>query len=217
MKNLVKVAMPLVVGLATQVYGQIVTFDFASSLNATTVDTDLSSSAFSSPLGTVQISSQRAQLSAGAGVYAQTSDLNTALAGSSYFEFTVTPDLGFQFTPTGFSFEIVSPGLGGVGGAALFAVAVNGSVSGVSISDGGDIPTAFGSPRSATFTGIQDLTSATTFRVYVYNADADGGTVRFDNLSLSGTVSAVPEPTHVAMASALGLVGFGLYRRSRKA
>jgi hypothetical protein len=215
MKNLVKVALPLVIGLATQVHGQIVTFDFSSSLNATTVDADLSSSALGSGLGSPAVSSGRAQINSSG--WATTADLNTALAGSSYFEFTVTPDLGFQFTPTGFSFDIGNPTIGGISSAALFAVAVNGSATGVSISNSGDIFEGNPAARSATFTGIQNLTSATTFRIYIYDASADAsGTIRLDNLSLTGTVSAVPEPAHVAMASALGLVGFGLYRRSRK-
>jgi len=218
MKNVVKIAIPLFVGLATQVYGQIVTFDFASSLSPTSVDSNVAASALGTalPTGTLAVSSGRAQINSTS--WATTSDVNTALAGSSYFEFTVTPNLGFQFTPTGFSFEIGNPTIGGISSSALFAVAVNGSATGVAISNSGDIFEGNPAARSATFTGINDLTSATTFRIYVYDASADSsGTIRLDNFSLTGTVSAVPEPTHVALASALGLVGFGLYRRSRKA
>lgn len=57
------------------------------------------------------------------------------------------------------------------------------------------------------------LTSSLEFRIYGFAAESGSGTWRIDNVQLSGTLTAVPEPHEYALAASLGLLGFAGYRR----
>ena len=62
----------------------------------------------------------------------------------------------------------------------------------------------------------QNLTAPLTFRIYDYNPANSGGAGPddgFSNLLLTGTVTAVPEPTTLAILGIGGLALIGLRRR----
>lgn len=61
---------------------------------------------------------------------------------------------------------------------------------------------------------LSAITAQTTFRMNAYNASAGGGTLRVDDVTIRGNVTAIPEPTTYAMA--LGLVALaGVMTRRR--
>lgn len=65
-------------------------------------------------------------------------------------------------------------------------------------------------------TGFQNLTSGLTFRIYSYSPGA-GSSVDYDDLTVNGSVVAVPEPSTLAGLIALTLLGavIGFRRRMR--
>jgi peptidase C25-like protein len=119
--------------------------------------------------------------------------LAESIAGNDYIQFIVTPNAGFSFTPTSlvFSFDHSATGPGSLtlrSSADSFATDL-GSVTGLAAS----ITT-----NTITISGLTNLTTATTFRLYGYGATAAAGTGGFDvasnvdNVVLNGTTAAIP-------------------------
>ena len=148
--------------------------------------------------------------------------LAEAVAGNDYIQFVITPLSGATFTPTSFDFTWDRSSTGpssatlrsSFDGFASDLGTVTGMVS------GGFATTT---TRTITITGLTDLSVATTFRLYGYGATATGGTGGFDigtnavNVQLSGTASAIPEPsTYAAIFGALALVGTVWHRRRQR-
>lgn len=69
---------------------------------------------------------------------------------------------------------------------------------------------------------LNDLTGTIAFRIYGYNAEGTGGTWRLANhsseggLVLNGSLTAVPEPTTIALISLAAAGGAGSYWRKRR-
>ena len=59
------------------------------------------------------------------------------------------------------------------------------------------------------------LTSAVTFRFYGWNAEADSGTFSIDNVNIIGSVTVVPEPSTLALATLGGVACLFALRRKR--
>ena len=146
------------------------------------------------------------------------STLAEAISGNSYIEFTITPTNGYSFSVTSFSFiwDFSSTGPKSV---ALFS-----SIDSYSTSLGSvvDMTTSTSTVRAISISGITNQVTAVTFRLYGYSATAAAGTGGFDttsanttpNVSLSGSVALVPEPSSLAL---LGIGGaFVLYRKRRR-
>lgn len=137
---------------------------------------------------------------------------STAIAANSYWEFTVKPADGQNMDLTDLQFDAARGG-GGVPRGWAFETSVDG-FGATTIIQQADLPTA--RPNWTHYTidlsaaKFQNLTTATTFRVYVYSP-ASGSTVEFDNVSLNGTIA--PEPATLAL---MGLGGLALVRRRRK-
>ena len=119
--------------------------------------------------------------------------LAESIAGNDYIQFIVTPNGGFSFTPTSlvFSWDHSSTGPASVtlrSSVDSFSTDL-GSVTGLAAS----ITTG----NTITISGLTDLTTATTFRLYGYGATATGGTGGFDtassvvNVQLNGSTAAV--------------------------
>ncbi|GAB4340447.1 MAG: hypothetical protein OHK0038_19940 [Flammeovirgaceae bacterium] len=112
---------------------------------------------------------------------------STSLDATDYFEFTLTPNSGYEIDFTSFTFDERRSGTG------VRAWAVRSSVdSYASDISSGTIPdnTNFRN-QSVDLSGAsyQNITTAITFRIYGYNAEASGGTWRIDNLTVNGTVN----------------------------
>jgi hypothetical protein len=115
-----------------------------------------------------------------------------AIAGNNYIQFIVTPNSGFSFTPTSLVFSWDKSGTTGPLNVALRSSADSyatdlGTVTGITAG-------AFAT-NTITISGLTNLTSATTFRIYGYGATATGGTGGFDvgsnivNVTLNGSTA----------------------------
>lgn len=118
--------------------------------------------------------------------------ITEAVAGNDYIEFIVTPNSGFTFTPTSLVFSWDRSASGPQN------VALRSSVDGYAANLGTVLlmPAAISSGNTITISGLTNLNSATTFRLYGYGATATGGTGGFDigsnvvNVVLNGTTAA---------------------------
>lgn len=117
--------------------------------------------------------------------------LAESITGNDYIQFTVTPNSGFSFTPTSFVFywdrsETGPPNVAlrsSVDGYAADLGTVTGMVSGGS---------ATTTARTITITGLSNITTATTFRLYGYGATGTTGTGGFDQpTALPGFVNVI--------------------------
>lgn len=149
-----------------------------------------------------------------------------SFANGDYIQFTVTPLGGATFTPTSFNFYWDRSSAGPT------SVALRSSVD----SFASNIGTVTGLTSGGTFslstiaiTGLTNLSSATTFRLYGFGGmNAISGTGGFDsqttpidlsgaaNVYLAGSVSVIPEPSAAAaIFGALALAGVVTSRRRR--
>lgn len=118
-----------------------------------------------------------------------------AVAGNDYIQFVVTPNSGFSFTPTSFVFNWERSSTGPTN------LSLRSSIDSFS-TDLGVIAGMAESITSNTITisGLSNISTATTFRIYGYGATATTGTGGFDidsnvvNVTLNGTVSSTCVP-----------------------
>ena len=120
--------------------------------------------------------------------------ITEAVTGNDYIQFVVTPNAGFSFTPTSFVFRW-DRSASGPSNVALRST-VNGFASDLGTVTGmvsGGVATT--TDRTITITGLTNITTATTFRIYGYGATAITGTGGFDcaaslnNVVLNGTTA----------------------------
>jgi hypothetical protein len=123
--------------------------------------------------------------------------LSEAVAGNDYIQFVVTPNSGYTFTPTSFSF------IWDFSGTGPRSVALRSSADGFT----NDIGTLTNMSASATaiktipITSLTNVSSTTTFRLYGFGASAAGGAGGFDtnsnqnNVILYGTTAELTGPT----------------------
>lgn len=122
--------------------------------------------------------------------YTNPSTIADAVGGNEYIEFTVTPNAGFSFTPTSFVFNWDKSGTGPQN------VVLRSSADGYVADLGTVAPTgAITVQNTITISGLTNLTTATTFRLYGYGATGAAGTGGFDisssvvNVQLNGTTA----------------------------
>lgn len=157
-----------------------------------------------------------------------------AVANDRYFEFTVTPTAGNQVTLATLSFNygaVTSTGVLPQAGAPITPMfQVRSSVDNFSASIGDTTAIVFGQSTSdvsksfsvslSSLGGFSELTTTTTFRIYGYfgtGTPGYGDSLRLDNVNLTGTVAAVPEPSSAALgAGALALFGSAAVVRRRR-
>ena len=151
------------------------------------------------------------------------STLAEAILGNNFIEFTVAPLTGFQFTATSFDFIWDRSSTGPA------AVALRSSIDSFTADLGQLTALPQPNPGASTFTaipiaGLNNIASATTFRLYGFNTTAITGTGGFDtvtgtltpNVIFNGDVTAVPEPSSMALIGMIGVAGV-VYRQRRLA
>jgi hypothetical protein len=211
-----------VVGCACLIAGaaasaQVVVYNFGTTGSPTTSATaaapGLTASVFSGNLGTPATGGTSPLYSAGSGgSYFSASTWTGTAPGNNYFQFTLTPDFGQELDITGLTFGYRATATGPT--AFTVRSSADGYVSDlISGSITGD--STWHDSGALAFT-LSDLDQATTFRIYGSGASSTLGTFRIDDVTLSGSVSAVPEPsTYALMFGFVVLVGAGL-RRARR-
>jgi hypothetical protein len=118
-----------------------------------------------------------------------------ALSTSNYIQFTVTPNSGFSFSPTSFVFSW-DRSAGGPSNVALRS-SVDGYASNLgTVAVAASLNTGY----TISIVGLNNLTTATTFRLYGYGATGATGTGGFDcglsayNVILNGTTASTAQP-----------------------
>ncbi|EIQ00524.1 PEP-CTERM putative exosortase interaction domain-containing protein [Opitutaceae bacterium TAV1] len=151
-------------------------------------------------------------------------DVATTLANGDYITFTVTPLAGSALTLSTISFTAGTSNNNTPRSFYLFSSATGFEPGDLLLSDGN--ASAGGTMRlrndgelsqySVTLTSpaFANITGPTEFRIYIQtgltNQELD-----FGNLTLEGSVSAVPEPSNLALLVAFGALGLVVLRRRR--
>lgn len=148
----------------------------------------------------------------------QGADTAAAFANNGYFSFTVTPDSGFEMDLTSLDFLVAT---GGTTETRLYEI--RSDLTGVTSLAGPVSPTGTRADGKAgmdvvsiDLTGIsalQNLTSAVTFQFITATTGNFNASLEWDDISLNGTVSAVPEPSTYAIFAGLLALGLVMVRR----
>lgn len=148
---------------------------------------------------------------------ASPSTLANAISQDDYIEFTVTPTDGAAFTPAGLVFSWDHSATGP--DSLALRSSADGFASDLGVISG--LATGITTGNTITLSGLTDISSALTFRLYGFGATNASGTGGFDvasnsvNVQLNGTVSAIPEPsTYAAILGGGALAGAWFRRRA---
>ncbi len=164
------------------------------------------------------------------GDYTDPNNEASVIAADDYFEFTITPALGYQMSLDSFSFDYYAQDVdANKGPAPFFKSFVRSDVDSYATTLGsetltnvyGTVAADTGDSATSNVVATLDssfdaLTGLATFRVYLtdgVNMGSDLLIHRVDNVQIDGTVSLIPEPASIAL---LGLAGVGLIGRRRR-
>ena len=195
------------------------TVETAPGFAPTIFGTGLTATPVSDPMGTVGIEiSSAATTPPGAPFLRLDPQGNSttpaaAIAGNKYFEFTLAPDAGYQFTLDSIAFDVTRGGGSTPRGYVLRSSVDNftADLAGSALTTARPTYTPVSVTLGSTYT---DLTTPVTFRFYNY-APAAGNSIDYDNISLSGTITAVPEPGILALGALGGLALIASTKRWR--
>lgn len=133
-----------------------------------------------------------------------------AVTANKYFTFTVNADAGNELDLSDLTFLVARGGGGTPRGYTVRSSADNFAAN-LGTADVGTVRPDFSSVTiPLTDAAFQDLSSI-TFRIYSHAPNA-GNSVDYDNITVNGTVSVVPEPAALS-AVALGTLLIGRRRR----
>lgn len=213
-------AIPLLLlagALAVRLPAQLVVYGFgptsAPTTSPTFLDPNLAASAFAGLAGGASTGTGTPLFTAGSGgAFFTASGWNGPAPGPNYFEFTLTPVTGFEFETTAVSFGYRATSSGPTAFAVRASIDAFSSdlASGTLLADvtwrsAGALPVTLGA-----------LGSATTFRIYASGASSGLGTLRVDDVTVAGSMSAVPEPgAWGALAGGAALAVAAIRRRTR--
>ena len=130
-----------------------------------------------------------------------------------YIQWTVSAEAGYQLNLTSLDFQSARGGTGGTRGFEIYGLVGGTPTIGDLLkdvdNDSGTRETPTAQSIDLSDAGFQGINSI-TFRYY---ALATEGTMEFNEMSLSGTVTTVPEPSSTAL---IGLGGLALILRRRR-
>lgn len=126
-----------------------------------------------------------------------------------YFTFTIDPDSGYAFSGTSLAFDAR---VTDSGPQTLSLFSSHGGFENEIVSFTNTNGILFGT-YEADITSIVTSASPVEFRIFGAGASFWSGKFQIDNVSLTGTISAVPEPATSAAITGLGVLGFSLWRR----
>jgi hypothetical protein len=197
-------------------HAQIVTYSFGSvaspTVAATIVAPNLSAGVFSGHTGSPATGSGNPVYATGSGGGYFTAAAWTGSApGTNYFEFTLTPDAGYEFSLSAISFGYRATSTG----PTAFAVSSNLDSFASALASGTIANDSLWHSTGTLSITLSSLTAPTTLRIYGSGASSGLGTLRVDDVTLHGAVTAVPEPsTYAVLLGLLALVGVMLRRRA---
>jgi hypothetical protein len=155
-----------------------------------------------------------------AGAAARVGVLSTGENGSAYFEFTLAADFDYTFSLTEISFGTRSTSTG----PQAYTLRSNADSYAADLATGTIGNNGAWSLKSnASLTSQSSNGGSITYRLFGHSgagsAFANTANWRIDDLSLTvaATFVPVPEPETYALVAGVGLVGFGLWRRTRRA
>src|SRR5581483_9586430 len=152
-----------------------------------------------------------------------------SLDPARYFQVTITPNAGvnldldtiaftIQRSGTGIRSYAVRSSLDGFG--SNLSASISPANSNLGVGSGNEFQYLFDANANAQDGSLvtlgapfDTLTSAVTFRFYGWNAEAFTGTFSIDNVVFSGTTTAVPEPSTLALGLVGGLAFLRVLRR----
>lgn len=143
-----------------------------------------------------------------------------AFIANDYITFTVTPDAGYELDLTNFTLDLLKSKNDAAGN---FFLRSSVDTFTTTIGSGSTTNTVTGNGSYAPFTislsgaSFQNLTTATTFRIYSYGATDDKRELIHDNVILNGSVNVIPEPATLGLLSVGGLLLAARRRRSETA
>jgi len=204
-----------VLAFGTAAHSQLVVYSFGSTgaptTSATSVSANLSASVFSGNLGSPATGGTTPLYTAGSGgSYFSATTWTGSAPGSNYFEFTLTPDSGYAFSATSVSFGYRATGTG----PTAFAIRSSSDSYSSNLASGSITNDSLWYSSGALSITLSSVASATTLRIYGSGASAGGGTFRVDDVTIAGSVTAVPEPsTYAAILGVVALLGVMIRRR----
>lgn len=181
------------------------TYDFTgNSTAATGGQTGVTLSSFGSGNG-ISASVNNAQFSASGWTTSSSRDL------SDYFSFTISAAANYQITVTRVELDSIAPNGNGIANWSIYSSrdSFNSALSTFTANTASDVAVNLSSFVLQPNTSVE-------FRIYGYGAKNNNSGWSIDNVQLFGDVSAVPEPTHVALGIFGGLIGLGGVWRHRR-
>ena len=125
--------------------------------------------------------------------------------------FTLTPNSGYQLSITSITFGYRATSTGPI----AYAVRSNADSYAANLASGAITNDAAWSSSGAQSITLSGLSTTTTLRIYGSGASAGGGTFRVDDVTIAGSVAAIPEPsTYALILGAVALAGV-MFRRHR--
>ena len=234
--SLAAIAAGFLLSLSPASSAVLVNYTFPSGSNASTAsDPNVAVSLITSNIGIVGTDSgfSSSSSNAFARANATASSEVDAVEGADYFQFTLTPQGGYEVDLTSFSMQFGNQSSSSFNFASSFFVrtSLDNFGSNVAISPTGTTLTFNQGVATRTTTSssygsgtvafdvsgtYQNLASAVTLRIYIFD-NSDSGTLvtRFDNVVINGNVSPIPEPSAAGLTALGSLLALAL-RRSRK-
>lgn len=154
----------------------------------------------------------------GASGFNQTT-LASAITANDYISFTITPAAGYAISISSISYLV-----GKSSGSTSFSAVLTSDKTGFNAAaalDTYSFSSASPTVRSITLTStsvLQSITAATEFRIYGVSSNTDTFRVRDNSgvdLSINGTVSAIPEPSSYAVVTVSAILVAAALKRRR--
>lgn len=150
--------------------------------------------------------------------------LANAISNNRYFGFTLSPSDGFSYSVSSISVNLHVNYTGTMAIVLMSSATSFGTTSGLWSGSVSNSTSTSQSISLSAVSALQNLTTATEFRIYGYVTSGSGGQMRiFDgagsDLSVFGATavsSVVPEPSSYATFVGLGALGFAAWRRRRR-